>query len=252
MHWSFFNRMVGGNRHRFLLLPGLTLLLASGIAQADDFIVYSPHVMETQSEVELRGYRYDDGRAGFNGGMASELSIAHAFTGWWKPELYLARYEREPGGGGRLVGYELENTFQFTQPGKYWADFGFLASYEHQTMAGEPDAVEFGPLVEKAAGRFTHRFNAIWEKEVGAGAASNYEFRYSYSGTYTVSRAFRPGIEAYGRPDDNAWQAGPVVAGEWHVPGTTGSFEYRVGMVLGINAAAPRRTWLVQLEYEFF
>ncbi len=257
MHLLFSSsvRMAGtgrGNGRRYLLMPGFALMIASGLAQADDFIVYSPHVLDTQSEVELRGYRYDDPRADFNGGTASEFSISHAFTSWWKPELYLTRYEHKPGGSGRLLGYELENTFQLTQPGEYWADFGFLASYEHQIVAGKPDAVEFGPLIEKTAGRFTHRFNAIWEKQVGAGAGGKYEFRYSYSGTYAVSSVFRPGIEAYGRPADSAYQAGPIVAGEWHVPGTTGSVEYRVGVVLGLNAAAPRRTWLAQVEYEFF
>jgi hypothetical protein len=35
------------------------------------------------------------------------------------------------------------------------------------------------------------------------------------------------------------------------VPGTTGNIEYRIGLLQGINAAAPRRTWLVQVEYEF-
>jgi hypothetical protein len=240
------------NQRRFTLLLGSALAIATGAVHADDFIVYSPRVMVSQNEVELRGYRYDDARADFSGGTATELSISHAFTDWWKPELYLARYERKPGGRGRLLGYEFENTIQFTQPGEYWADFGFLASYEHQIVADTPDAVEFGPLVEKTVGRFTHRFNAIWEKQIGAGASGRYEFRYSYSGTYAVSAAFRPGIEAYGRPADRAYQAGPIVAGEWHVPGTTSSLEYRFGVVLGINAAAPRRTWLAQVEYEFF
>ena len=49
-----------------------------------------------------------------------------------------------------------------------------------------------------------------------------------------------------------AYQAGPIVAGEWHVPHSAGNVEYRFGMLLGINAEAPRRTWLAQLEYEFF
>lgn len=241
-----------GIRHSRALCLGVILLLATGVAHADDFIVYSPHVLVTQSEIELRGFGYGDPRADFSGGRAAELSVSHTFTDWWKPEIYLVRYERAPGSTGRMLGYEFENTFQFTQPGEYWADFGFLASYEHQTVAGIPDAVEFGPLVEKTVGRFTHRLNFIWEKQVGTGASGKYAFRYSYSGTYAVSPAFRPGIEAYGRPDDRAYQVGPIVAGEWHVPGTTSSLEYRTGVVLGINAAAPRRTWLAQVEYEFF
>jgi hypothetical protein len=58
-------------------------------------------------------------------------------------------------------------------------------------------------------------------------------------------------VEAYVRPNDRAYQAGPIVAGEWHVPGSNGGVEYRVGVVLGINTEAPRQTWLAQFEYEF-
>lgn len=233
--------------------PMLAVLLTAtaSLAHADDFIVYSPRVMATQTEIELRGYGYSDGRSDIGGERAAELSVAHAFNGWWKPELYLAEYEKEPGAGGKLVGYEFENTFQFTETGRYWADVGLLASYGHP-KGGGPGELEVGPLIEKSVGRFDHRVNLIWEREVGAGASSKTEFRYSYAGTYTVTKAFRPGIEAYGRPDDHAYQAGPVVTGEWHVPGTRGNLEYRFGVVLGINAAAPRRTVLAQLEYEFF
>jgi len=233
----------------FVVCLGFTM--AARLARADDFIVYSPHVIASQTEVELRGYRYADARTDL-GGSAAELSIAHAVNDWWKPEVYVAEFQKVPGDRGRFTGFEFENTFQLTQPGRYLADFGFLASYEHNIAAGATDAVEFGPLLEKTAGRFAHRVNLIWEKEVGSGAARNYEFRYSYSGTYAVSQAFRPGLEAYGRPGDHAYQAGPIISGERHLAGTTGSFEYRIGVLAGLNAAAPRQTWLMQLEYEFF
>jgi hypothetical protein len=227
------------------------LLSAARVVRADDFIVYSPYVVASQNEVELRGYRYADSRSDL-GGSAAELSIAHGVNDWWKPEVYVAEFEKTPGTRGYFKGFEFENTFQLTPPGKYAADFGFLASYEHNIVAGITDAIEFGPLIEKTAGRFTHIANLIWEKEVGSGAGGNYAFRYSYSGTYAVSQAFRPGLEAYGRPGDHAYQAGPIIMGEHHVAGTTGSLEYRIGMVAGINSAAPRQTWLMQLEYEFF
>jgi hypothetical protein len=239
------------SRAGFALMLGMASLTGSPRARADDFIVYSPHVIATQTEIELRGYSFGDNRSDVDGQRAAELSVAHAFTGWWKPELYLAEYEREPGAGGGLVGYEFENTFQLTEPGRYWADVGLLASYGHPKDGG-PGELEFGPLIEKTVGRFDQRVNLIWEKKIGAGASPKTEFRYSYAGTYAVASGFRPGIEAYGRPDDHAYQAGPVVTGEWHLPGTQGNLEYRVGMLLGINAAAPRHTWLAQLEYEFF
>ena len=138
----------------------------------DDFVVWLRLAsLQPRPGFELRGYRYDDARANFKDGNAAEVSIAHAPIDWWKPEIYLAKYERVPGSVGRLIGYEFENTFQLTQQGEYWADVGFLASYEHTTVAGAPDAVEFGPLVEKTTGRFAQTFNFIWEKQVRAGAS---------------------------------------------------------------------------------
>ncbi len=237
--------------HRAIALCALLLASAGTVARADDFIVYSPHINKGISEIELRGFYTRDGRSDFSGRAASELSFAHAFTDWWKPEIYVVEYEKNPGENEGLVGYEFENTFQFTQPGQYWVDLGFLASLELPKTKGENDKLEFGPLFEKTSGRFDHRLNLIWEKEIGAGASRHYEFRYSYSGTYALSAAFQPGIEFYGRPDDHAYQIGPVVHGEWHVPGTTGNIEYRVGLLQGINADAPRHTLLVQVEYEF-
>ena len=236
--------------HAFALC--LWLLAGGGTrARADDFIVYSPHVNGGQSEIELRGFRTSDDRFAFNGSAASELSLSHAFTGWWKPEIYVIEYERNPGENTGLAGYEFENTFQFTQPGQYWADVGFLASLELPSVKDENNRLEFGPLLEKTFGRFDHRLNLIWEKEIGADASRRYEFRYSYCGTYALSGPFQPGIEFYGRPADRAYQIGPIAHGEWHVPGTTGNIEYRVGVLQGINTAAPRRTWVAQFEYEF-
>jgi hypothetical protein len=233
------------------LITGLSLLGLIRPARADDFIVYSPYVTAAQTEVELRGFRVTDGRQDLGGTSAAELSVAHSFTGWWKAEVYLAEYLQVPGTPSGFQGYEFENTFQLTPAGEYWADLGFLASYERNTTAGTPDAVEFGPLIEKTLGRFAHTVNLIWEKEVGSGAGGRYEFRYSYSSTYAVSQAFRPGLEAYGRPADRAYQLGPIVAGEFYLPGTTSDIEYRLGVVFGLNPAAPRQTWLAQLEYEF-
>ncbi|HKS92565.1 MAG TPA: hypothetical protein VJQ83_11600, partial [Tepidiformaceae bacterium] len=67
----------------------LWLLAEAGTgAHADDFIVYSPHVNRGQSEIELRGFYSSDDRSAFDGAAAGELSLAHAFTDWWKPEIY--------------------------------------------------------------------------------------------------------------------------------------------------------------------
>lgn len=233
------------------VMAGLVALLASSASRADDFIVYSPYVTKGQSELEIRGYRQRDGDPSLNGARAYEIAVGHAFTDWWRPELYLGEYAREPGQAQQRVGNEFENIFQLTPQGEYWADVGLVLSFERNVQPGVPNAVEFGPLLAKQSGRFDHRLNLIWEKEVGGGASGKYEFRSAYSLTYRVTPALAPGFEAYLRPSDNSFQVGPVLSGELRGGGGS-ELEYRVGVVFGVNAAAPNQTFLAHLEYEFF
>jgi hypothetical protein len=228
------------------------MLLASRLACADnDFIVYSPEVNRGQSEIETYGFQSRDGRASLNGADGWNISVAHAVTDWWKPELYVAEFNRDPGGTSQLSGYEFENTFQLTDQGEYWADLGFLASYAYNKQPGVQSALEFGPLIEKQSGDFRQRLNLIWEKQTGSGASGQYAFRSAYSISYKITAELMPGFEAYYRPNDNANQIGPTLSGEFRT-GAKGELEYRVGVVYGINASAPGRTLLAQLEYEFF
>lgn len=228
----------------------LTLLLPPE-GRADDYIVYSPYVTQGQNEIELRGFTYQDPNVDINGGGGYEVAIAHAVTSWWKPELYVGRFEQNPGETAHFAGYEFENTFQLTSPGEFWADAGFLASYEYNTQRGIPDAAEFGPLLEKRSGRIDQRLNLIWEKQVGIGANATYAFRAAYSVNYRIKAEFAPGIEAYYRPGDHAYQVGPIVSGE--IASAAGNeFEYSVGEVFGTNPGAPDQTLIVRLEYEFF
>jgi len=241
----------------------LKILLASGVllgicltaglpeAQADDFFVYSPYVVQSQSELELLGHGFQDSRPAVSGEYAYQFSAAHAFTSWWKPEVYFGVYQHVPGGPQTLVAREFENLFQLTAPGEYWADLGVLASYEYKTQPGDTSVLEFGPLMEKRAGRFVHRLNLIWEKPIGGGASRGYEFRSVYSLNYQWYRGFAPGVEVYARPHDNAYQIGPVFYGE--LASSQGDeLEYSTGVVLGINRGAPDRTFMLRLEYEFF
>jgi hypothetical protein len=230
---------------------GLAMMLAASAARADDYVVYSPYVTKGQSELELRGYQQRDGNPSLGGERAYEIAVGHAFTDWWRPEVYLGEYERPPGEGQQRVGNEFENVFQLTAQGEYWADFGFLLSYERNVQPDVPNAVEFGPLVAKQSGRFNQRLNLIWEKQVGGGADTKYEFRSAYRLTYKVTSAIAPGIEVYLRPSDSSSQIGPVLTGELR-SAQGGELEYRVGVVLGVNRAAPDQTFLAQLEYEFF
>lgn len=224
-------------------------------ANADnDFIVYSPYVVQGQNEVEIYGFNSQDGRSNLNGASGYNISVAHAVTSWWRPELYVGEFNRDPGGKTHPSGYEFENTFQLADKGEYWADLGFLASYAYNRQPGEPGVAEFGPLFEKMSGHFDQRLNFIWEKQIGGGASRAYKFRSAYSVSYRINTGkatYSPGIEAYYRPNDNANQIGPVLSGEFRTD-TGGELEFSFGIVFGLNSGAPDKTLLGRLEYEFF
>ena len=238
-------------------MPAVLILPLLGVraARADnDFVVYSPYVYQGQTEVETYGFASQDGRSGLNGAAGYNVSVAHAVTSWWKPELYVGQFNRAPGSSMNFSGYEFENTFQLTDVGEYWVDMGVLASYAYVRQPGQPAVAEFGPLFEKHMGHLYQRLNFIWQKQIGAGASGQYLFRSAYSARYrfNVGRStLAPGIEAYYRPNDNAHQIGPMLYGETY-PGGRSELEWSVGVVYGVNAGAPVRTLIGRLEYEFF
>ena len=63
-----------------------------------------------------------------------------------------------------------ENIFQLTQPGEYWADFGFYFEYGQSLTRGRnagPNAAVFGPLIAKDIGRTTHTLNVLFTRQLG-------------------------------------------------------------------------------------
>lgn len=242
-----------------ILAAALLLLGAATPAYAEnelgeyinDYTVYSPYVVQGQSEIELRAAVHRDSSVVLNHLNGQVIAVAHSFTNWWNAELYLGQYVQLPRQPDTLKSYEFENTFQLAPQGEYWADAGFLLSYEFNTHLGQANAVEFGPLFEKRSGRFDQRLNLIWEREIGTGATRDYAFRSAYSLSYRVTPLFSPGIEAYARPSANQYQFGPVVYGEY-ASGAGNELEYSAGVVFGMNARAPDMTFMLRLEYEFF
>ena len=247
--------MISSQLSKFLYITIIFAFLASNVARAEnDFIVYSPYVVQGRSEIEMYGFNSQDGRSELDGTIGYNFSVGHAITNWWKVDVYVGEFNRAPGGTTHSSGYEFENIFQLSTAGEYWADMGFLASYSDNIQTGVPDFVEFGPLFEKLSGNISQRINFILEKQIGNGAGSDYKFRSSYSVRYKLHEeksTYSPGLEAYFRPADNAHQLGPVFYGERQLGGGS-ELEYSFGVVFGVNQDAPMKTLLARLEYEFF
>ena len=224
--------------------------LAPVVALAGPPIVYSPSVTRGQTELEFRASREHVHNAGNVQDYA--VAVGHAFTSWWRPELYLGRFTRGEDGVTRFAGTELENIFQLTPTGRYWADTGFLLSYENNPASIESDKVEFGPLFEKRTGRVLQRLNLLWEKGVGPASDARYAFHGGYSFRYTVRKTFAPGFEVFATPTDSDYRAGPVLYGE-KVFGASGrELEYSAGVLLPMNSSSPNTTLVLRLEYEVF
>lgn len=228
---------------------GLLWLLAAAPAVAGVPVVYSPHVIPGQTEFEFKSSREHSGGAGTQAG--ADFAIGHAFTNWWRPEVYVARYRRD-NGATRFAGAELENIFQLAPTGEYWADPGLLVSYEFNPASIESDKLEFGPLFEKRWGRTLQRVNLLWEKGVGPGSTSRYAFNGGYSFSYQIRKAFAPGFELFASPSDHTWRAGPVVYGEKVFRHTAHELEYSAGVLLPLNGRSPDTTFVLRLEYEMF
>lgn len=235
---------------RMMLAVITAASLAFGMAHAGAPVVYSPNVIQGQTEFEFRSS--DARNSGADDTQNYAFAIGHAFTSWWRPEIYIGRYERGADGVMRFGGYELENIFQLSPTGRYWADMGFLAAYEFNPASIESDKFEFGPLFEKRNGRILQRLNLLWEKGVGPGSDGLYEFKPAYSFRYQYRKSFAPGFEVHAVPVDDAYRAGPVLYGEKVFAGAGSELEYSVGVLAGLSSAAPDLTLLFRLEYEIF
>ncbi|HQT81729.1 MAG: hypothetical protein B7Z60_05880 [Ferrovum sp. 37-45-19] len=227
------------------------VVFSSVLLADDDYVVYSPHVVKGQTELESRAYAVSDSRPGFAPSNGYLVSLGHTFTDYWKSEVYFAEYQHLPGSGNALYGHEWENTFQLSERGEYAVDWGFLAAYSQHILPGVADSLELGPLIEKDLGRLQQRLNLLVEKDVFANATLRYAPRAGYALSYRVTNQFQPGFEAYYRPIDHAHQIGPMLQGELFLPHGK-EIEYAFGVLRGLNNGAPQNVIIARMSYEFF
>lgn len=233
---------------RFAAALAAVAVAAPALAGAP--IVYSPSVIEGQTEFEYRSSHEHTAGVGHEDQYA--IAVGHAVTSWWRPEVYVGRFERDSSGDTHFSGLEVENIFQLTPTGKYWADTGLLVSYEANPASLESDKLEFGPLFEKQTGRVMQRLNLLWEKGVGPGSTPKYEFHGGYSFRYTLRKTFAPGFEVFGEPSDDSWRAGPAFYGEKVFVNSGSELEYSAGVLFPLNATSADTTFVLRLEYELF
>lgn len=245
-------------------LAGLTALgLLLPAAARADFEVRSPIVEEGEWEWEQNGDVTFDRDPDKGGEFSLTNELGHSVTSWWEPELELETDRPAmPGGRMQFTSLTLENTFELTDQGKYWADLGWYTEVSKSLQLGSPSDVEFGPLVQKEWGPWLHTANLFLTREVGPSQDTNaYVAGYAWQSLWRISEAFNPGFEIYGDPGpvqavspfrDEDTRAGPVITGGVDL-GNFGEIKYEAGYLQGLTPATPHSTlrWRVEWEMNF-
>jgi hypothetical protein len=226
---------------------------------AAEFRVRLPMVAEGELALEHNGSYGFDHQPAKRGEQSYTSEVEKAVNAWWLTEFELEG-GRDPGADSHtdVTAVTWENLFLLTEPGEYWADFGFFAEYGRATQSHSPDQATFGPIISKVLGPTVNTLNLFFAKDVGNRAAGSTAVSLAWQTRLTLSRFFDPGIEVYSAPgtltsftplqrqDD---RAGPVVYGSLRSFGTS-KFNYELGYLFGLTRAAPAGTIKWKLEYE--
>lgn len=191
-----------GNRALTLFCFAGAMLLAGTPAMAQ-FAVESPKVEQGELEIEKHGSVQtgipggeDDEGEGVRHGH--EIEVGYGVTSFWKASLGLSLQAPEDE-GLEASAIEFTNIFQLAKGSG--ATFGMLASVS-VGLNDEPNAFEFGPLVEFGNEERSLTLNAIFEKTFGDNREEGIGFEYAAQAKFEVSKGVALGVEGFGEIED--------------------------------------------------
>ena len=256
---------------RAALLLGAVLALVSLRARAD-YHIFSPYEIDLgEIEIEHNGDAQFDRLPANSGAQSYTIEIGTGLTSWWQSEIELG-FDRDPGFNASTFVQQLvtENTFQLTEPGEYFADFGFYVEYGQSLTRGRnasANEVTFGPLIAKDIGRTTSTVNLFLTRQLGPDQETRgYDFSYAWQTRWNIWQPLSPAIEFYGdagvigqnpRFSGQQFLIGPVGVGSMNLSrlglGRAGKLKYEIGWLFGATRATPSGTlrWRLELELPF-
>jgi hypothetical protein len=237
-----------------------------------DFHIFSPYEIDLgELEVEHNGDAAFDRRPDNSGATSYTIEFGTGLTNWWHSEIEFG-FDRDPGFSQPTLLTQLvtENTFQLTEPGEAFADFGFYVEYGQTLSTGKhagPNELTFGPLIAKDIGRTTHTINLFLTRELGPNQdTSGLDFSYAWQSRWNLWAPLSPAVEIYGdagvigrSPRLNRQQllVGPVGVGSLSFNelglGRAGKLKYEIGWLFGATEASPNGTlrWRLEAEIPF-
>ncbi|MBV9249765.1 MAG: FTR1 family protein [Acetobacteraceae bacterium] len=249
-------------------VASVTAVLLAGVvglpnAARADLKVRMPTVEYREFEFENNGLvTFDRSGSPLNRAQSYTNEIGYGVLPWWLIEL---EGEMQSGGGEHLnwSAVTLENTFQLTQPGEYFFNWGFFAEYSRATLNGTADSVTAGPIVQKELNNVLgvdslHTINLFLSHDVGHFGGHETGFEGSWQSVVLLHPMLAPGFEYYSLIGDIA-NAGPFNR-QQHLVGPVltgvalfapyGKIRYEAGYLVGLTSASPRGALRWRLEYE--
>src|SRR5215469_1121368 len=246
----------------------LAAIAASGFAAVlaspahAEFKVRSPQVEYGECELEHNGSTtFDKKKSGLSNNQSYTIELGCGVTPFWQAEI-----EAELGAPSstdlRYNATTFENTFQLTPQGEYWADLGFFFEYSQSPDRHSPNAINFGPLLQKETAGFfdspsLHTLNLLFGKELGHDRSDDTPFSFAWQSRLRLNKLFEPGIELYSNISDiekpgkleQQHRLGPMFAGNYGL-GRIGEIKYELGYLFGLTRATENGAVRWRLEYE--
>jgi high-affinity iron transporter len=241
---------------------GLIALATAPSAHAD-FKVRSPIVDYREFEFEHNGVTtFDKKKSGLSNNQSYTNEIGYGVTPFWEVEIE-GETEAPSGTNLRYSATTIENTFQLTPQGEYWADLGFFAEYSHSASRIAPNSSTFGPIVQKEAPGFwnrqsLHTLNLFVAKDLGHNRSNDTGFSGAWQSRLRLNPFFEPGFEFYtniadierpGKFSEQQHRIGPMFAGIYSLA-SYGKVKYELGYLFGLTQATENGAVRWRFEYE--
>ena len=187
---------------RLIALAAAVLLIACSAPARAQFSVNSPSVEQGELEIETHGsFATGLPKAGGEDADAvrygQELEIGYGVTSFWQAQLGMT-LQKPDGLGFQANSIDFTNIFQLAKVERWNATFGVQADVSLGIAQGEPDEVQFGPLVQFGDEDSGLTLNGLFGKTFGPHREEGLGFEYAAQLKLPVRQGLGAGVEAFG------------------------------------------------------
>jgi hypothetical protein len=134
--------------------------------------------------------------------QSHDFEMQMGITDWWMISTTLGTVVPE-GSSWLAESVELETQFQFIKRHGNGIALSFATGYGWATQADTANEVEFGPIMEFAAGKFLLTTNTFFSRQMGEFAETDgLGFEYGWRAEYDFAKHWGIGVEMFGEIED--------------------------------------------------